>query len=131
MRSPPTASPRSRAARRHTSLHGSGARSSADRVLGELVREVAGILRRHWIQATVPAALLGAGADVVVLLHEHIAAELAVGLLLAVAFEVYVGWAELIVAADRGEGAMPGKGTRLRRAAAVTPALVAASFVAV
>jgi hypothetical protein len=79
----------------------------------------------------VPAALLGAGTDVVVLLHDHLAAELAVGVLLAVAFELYVGWAELIVAADRGEGAMPSHGTRLRRAAALTPTLVAASFVGV
>ena len=107
------------------------ARSSTDVVLAGLVGEVAGILRRHPIQALVPAALLGAGTDVVLLLHDHLAAELGVGVLLAVAFELYVGWAELIVAADRGEGAMPSHGTRLRRAAALTPPLVAASFIGV
>src|SRR3954454_14503076 len=76
-------------------------------VLPGLVREVAGILRRRWTLAVPPAALLSAGAGAVVLLRHELGAELALGVLLAVAFEFYVGWAELVVAADRGEGARP------------------------
>src|SRR3954453_6535098 len=76
-------------------------------VLSGLVREVAGILRRQWLLAVPPAALLGAGAGVVVVARKELGAELALGVLLAVAFEFYVGWAELVVAADRGEGPPP------------------------
>lgn len=75
--------------------------------------------------------MLGAGADAVVLLHEHLAAEIAVGVLLAVAFELYVGYAELIVAADRGEPPRPSPFSMLRRAVPLTPALVGASLLAV
>jgi hypothetical protein len=75
--------------------------------------------------------VLGAGADAVVLLHEHLAAEIAVGVMLAVAFELYVGYAELIVAADRGAPPRPSTLSMLRRAVPLTPALVGTSVLAV
>ena len=107
------------------------ARGASQPVLSGLTRDVARILRRHWVAAIAPAAILGAGADVVVVLRHQLGAEIAVGLLLAVAFELYVGYAELIVAADRREGPRPSMPTLLRRAAPLTPALVMASVVAV
>jgi hypothetical protein len=93
--------------------------------------EVAAILRRHRLAAIVPALLLGAGADAIVLVRHDLGAEIAVGLALAIAFELYVGYAERIVAADRAGGRRPDVGTMLREAAAVAPALVAASALAV
>jgi hypothetical protein len=100
-------------------------------VLHGLPGEVLGILRRHWAAAVWPAALLGLAADGVTLLHDNLAAEIATGLLIAVAFEVYVGYAELIVAADRGEGRRPPARVLLRRALPMTVTLVAASVIAV
>jgi hypothetical protein len=100
-------------------------------VLPGLTREVAGILRRHWWVATVPAALLGAGADALVLLRHELGAEIAIGVALAVAFELYVGYAELIVAADRSDAPRPGVLTIFRRAALLTPPLLLASIAAV
>jgi hypothetical protein len=100
-------------------------------VLRGLPREVGGILRRNWVLALPPAALLGAGTDAVVLLHDHVIAEILIGLLLAIAFEMYVGYAELIVALDRGHAPRAGLGALLRRAVPVTLPLVVASLVAV
>ena len=100
-------------------------------VLPGLVREVGGILRRQWVVAMVPAALLGAGADVLVLLRHHLEAEIAIGIALALAFELYVGYAELVVAADRSDERRPGVMAIMRGAARVTPSLLIASAVAV
>jgi hypothetical protein len=100
-------------------------------VLPGLPREVAGILRRNWVLALPPAALLGAGADAVLLLHDHLIAEIVVGISLAIAFEMYVGYAELIVARDRGHAPRTGAGPLLRRATPLTVPLVIASLVAV
>jgi hypothetical protein len=80
--------------------------------------------------AVVPAAVLGAGADAIELVRHRVGAELALGLLVAIAFELYVGYAEEIVAVDRGKESR-GVRAMLRRAAAATPALVAASCLAV
>jgi hypothetical protein len=93
--------------------------------------EVAAILHRHRLAAIVPALVLGAGADAVVLVRHDLGAEIAVGLVLAILFELYVGYAERIVAADRAGGRRPSVGAMLRDAAALTPALVAASALAV
>jgi len=100
-------------------------------VLRALGGEVAGVLRRHWVAALVPAAVLGAGAALIVLARHHLAAEIALGLLLAIIFELYVAYAELIVAADRGRGRRPPVLRMLRTAVPSTPALLVASFVAV
>jgi hypothetical protein len=100
-------------------------------VLPGLPREVAGILRRNWALALPPAALLGAGADALVLLHDHLLAEILVGVLLAIAFEMYVGYAELIVALDRGHAPRVGAGRLLHRAMPLTVPLVIASLAAV
>lgn len=107
------------------------ATSASRRVLHGLVGEVWGLLRRNWFLALPPAAVLGAGADVLVLVREHLGAEIAVGLVLALAFELYVGYAELIVHADRSGGPRPRTLALLRRAAPLTPALLVASVIAV
>ncbi len=103
----------------------------SDRVLRGLAGEVGGILRRHWFAALIPAAILGAVADTVYFVRDDIAAEVLVGLALVVAFELYVGYAELIVAADRGTGVRPPITSLLWRALPLTPALVIASLEAV
>ena len=97
----------------------------------QVAREVAALLGRHRLAAIVPALLLGAGADAVVLVRHDLGAEIALGLGLAIVFELYVGYAERIVAADRAGGRRPSIGAMLRHAATFTPALVAASAVAV
>jgi hypothetical protein len=97
----------------------------------QVAGEVTAILRRHRLAAIGPALVLGAGADALVLVRHDLGAEVAVGLALAIAFELYVGYAERIVAADRAGGHRPGVGTMLRDAATFTPALVAASAIAV
>jgi hypothetical protein len=107
------------------------AAGATERVLHGLVGEVWGLLRRNWYLALPPAAILGAGADALVLLRHDLGAEIAVGLVLALAFELYVGYAELIVHADRSGGPRPRTLTLLRRAAPLTPALLLASIVAV
>jgi hypothetical protein len=100
-------------------------------VLRGLGGEVAGVLRRHWVAALVPAAVLGAGADLILVLRHHLPAEIALGLLLAIIFELYVGYAELVVAADRAHGPRPSILRLLRAALPSTPALLIASAVAV
>jgi hypothetical protein len=100
-------------------------------VLNGLVGEVGGMTRRHLAAAAVPAAILGAGADAIEVLRHHWQAELALGFLLALAFELYVGYAEMIVAADRAPGPRPPMLQMLRRASPHAPALVLASLVAV
>jgi hypothetical protein len=107
------------------------AASASQRVLHGLVGEVWGLLRRNWYLALPPAALLGAGADVLVLVRDDLRAEIAVGLLLALAFELYVGYAELIVHADRSGGPRPRTVALLRRAAPLAPGLLLASVIAV
>jgi hypothetical protein len=100
-------------------------------VLRGLPREVAGVIRRWPLTATLPAAVLGIGADAIMLLRHHIGAEILLGVILALAFELYVGFAELIVAADRGHAPHPSMRTVLRRAVPFTPALLVASVAAV
>ena len=103
----------------------------SQRVLRGLQGEVGGIVRRHWFAALLPAAILGAGADVVFLVRHDLVAEIAVGLVLVIGFELYVGYAELIIAADRGTGVRPPMTKLLWRALPLTPALVLASLEAV
>jgi hypothetical protein len=100
-------------------------------VLSGLGREVLGFIRRHPVAAIVPALIVGAGADLIELARHHLGAEIALGLLLAIVFELYVGWAELVVAADRHESPRPVIATLARRAAVVAPPLVLASLIAV
>jgi hypothetical protein len=100
-------------------------------VLRGLVSEIAGVLRRHPVAAVVPAAVLGAGAGALEIARHHVEAEIAIGLALAMAFELYVAYAELIVAADRAGGRRPPMLQMLRRAAPRATALVVASAVAV
>jgi hypothetical protein len=100
-------------------------------LLHGLPREVAGAVRRNLAAAAVPAAVLGAGADALVVAGHHLKAQIALALSLAIAFELYVGYAELVVGADRRGGPAPRIGTLLRRAAPLSPGLAVASLVAV
>jgi hypothetical protein len=104
--------------------------SSFALVVRGLPREVGGLLRRHPVRAGAPAALLGAGAAGILLLRHHIRAEIALGLLVGLLFEFYIGYAESLVAADRRPERIH-KATLLRRATAVTPRLLVASLAAV
>jgi hypothetical protein len=88
------------------------------------------MLRRNALAALVPAALLGAGADLIELLRHDLGAEIALGITLALIFELYVGYAELLVAADRATQRLPA-GWLLRRATRFAPALLLASLAAV
>jgi hypothetical protein len=105
--------------------------SASQIVLRGLPHDVAGVIRRRAVAAAVPAALLGLGADAIILLRHHAGAEILLGVALALAFELYVGYAELIVAADRDRAAHPRMLPLLRRAAPMTPALLVASLAAV
>jgi hypothetical protein len=105
--------------------------STANVVLPGLVGQVAGVLRRNLLVAVLPAAFLGAGADALYLFRHEFGAQLALSLLLALAFELYVGYAELIVAADRLGVPAPRIGALLRRALPFTPALFIASVIGV
>jgi hypothetical protein len=99
-------------------------------VLHGLGGELLAVLNRHKIAAFAPAIVLGAGADVLELLRHHITAEIAIGLALALWFELYVGYAELLIAADH-EHVRVRVGRLLRRASVSAPALVGASLIAV
>jgi hypothetical protein len=99
-------------------------------VLHGLGGELFAVLNRHKIAAFLPAIVLGAGADVLELLRHHITAEIAIGLALALWFELYVGYAELLIAADH-EHVRVRVGRLLRRASVSAPALVGASLIAV
>jgi hypothetical protein len=99
-------------------------------VVHGLGAELWGVLKRHKIAAFLPAIVLGAGADALELLRHHVTAEIAIGLALALWFELYVGYAELLIAADH-EHIRVRAGRLLRRASVATPALVGASIVAV
>jgi hypothetical protein len=108
-------------------VSGGGART----LLRGLPREVAAVVWRHRVAAALPAAVLGAGADVLIVLGDDLGREVAVGVLLAIAFEMYVGYAELLVAADRREGPRPSLRLLLRDAWLLTPRLLLTSVPAV
>jgi hypothetical protein len=99
-------------------------------VLPGLAGEVGAVLRRQALRAFVPAAVLGAGADGLLLLRHSVLGELVLGIVIAIAFMLYVGYAELLVAADR-RGTRPSRLSLLRGAARVTPPLLVASIGAV
>jgi len=100
-------------------------------LLRGLPREVAGVISRHRLAAIAPAAALGAGADAVTLLSDDLGREIAAGIVLAIAFEVYVGYAELLVAADRGGGPRPSVAILMSRSWVLTPRLLLTSVPAV
>jgi hypothetical protein len=103
----------------------------ASPVFGGLIREVAGVIRRQPVAAVVPAAFLGAMVDTLEVLRHHLAANILLGLAIALVFELYVGYAELLIAVDRQPGARPTVLRMLRGALPLTAALLAASVVAV
>jgi hypothetical protein len=103
----------------------------ASPVFGGLIREVAGVIRRQPVAAVVPAAFLGAMVDALEVLRHHLAANILLGLAIALVFELYVGYAELLIAVDRHPGARPTVLKMLRGALPLTAGLLAASVVAV
>src|SRR4051794_25487864 len=71
--------------------------------LRPVFREAFAIVRRYPVAALLPAAALGAAADLLQLDDAGLLGTLAIGLGLAVAFELYVAYAErLVLEADRG-----------------------------
>jgi len=96
--------------------------------LRPVFREAFAIVRRYPVAALLPAAALGAAADLLQLDDPGLLRTLAIGLGLAVAFELYVAYAErLVLEADRGaERASVGR--LLRDAMPLLPRLLIASI---
>jgi hypothetical protein len=110
-----------------------GADSERGRPLeaGPLFRSVFALIARYPFAALLPAVVLGAAADTLQLVEDDLLASVALGLALALGFELYVGYAELIVVeAERGAPRIRA-GRLLRRALPLLPALVAASVIGV
>jgi hypothetical protein len=94
-------------------------------------REALALVRRYPMAALLPAAALGALSDLLQLWDTGVASEVLLGLALAVAFELYVAYAErLVLEAQRGAERV-GAGALLRAAIPLLPALLVASIPAV
>ncbi len=91
----------------------------------------AAVVRRHPVAALAPAAVLGAAADVLQLVGSSVVAEVAVGLALAIAFELYVAYAERLVIEDQRDRGRVEIAHMLRGALAFFPPLLVASLLAV
>src|SRR5512132_2473572 len=71
--------------------------------LRHVPRDVFAIVGRYPVAALLPAAALGAASDALQLWEMGVASEVLFGLVLAVAFELYVAYAErLVIEALRG-----------------------------
>jgi hypothetical protein len=96
-----------------------------------IAREVAGVIRRYPLATVGPAVGLGVGAAGLHLVHGDLLAVVLVGLLLAIAFELYVAWVErLVLEFERGARRVDVAGL-LRAARPLVPALLAASLLGV
>ena len=91
----------------------------------------AAIVRRHPVAALMPAFALGAGADSLQLVGSGIAAQVAVGVALAVAFELYVAYAERLLIEIEHENGRVEVAHLLRGALPILPPLLAAGLLAV
>ena len=96
-----------------------------------IAREVAGVIRRYPLAAVGPAAVLGVGAAGLHLVHGDLLAVILVGLLLAIAFELYVAYVERLVLEFEGGARRVSVGRLLRAAAPLVPALLGASLLGV
>jgi hypothetical protein len=93
--------------------------------------EVVGVIRRYPLAAVGPAVALGAGAAGLQFVEGDLVGVVLVGLLLAIAFELYVAYVErLVLEFERGACRVSVTGL-LRGAAPLVPALLAASILAV
>jgi hypothetical protein len=112
-------------------LKTNGDRRSATLEFRAIAREVAGVIRRYPVALLLPAALLGATADTLQLVNRSFLAVVAIGLGLALAFELYVAYAErVLLEAERGTPRI--RVTRVVRSALpLVPALLIASALAV
>jgi hypothetical protein len=93
--------------------------------------QAAAVVRRHPVAALLPAGVLGAAADVLQLVGPSVVAQAALGLALAVAFELYVAYAERLLIEDRRDRGRVEIAYMLRGALAIFPPLLAASLLAV
>jgi hypothetical protein len=94
-------------------------------------REVLAVIRRYPLATIAPAAALGAGAACLQFVNEDLVGLVLVGLLLAIAFEFYVAYIELLVLEfERGASRVRVSGL-LRGAAPLVPPLLAASILGV
>jgi hypothetical protein len=101
------------------------------RELRPVFREAFAIVRRYPAAALLPAAALGVLSDLLQLVGGGLLAAVALGLALAVVFELYVAYAErLVLEADRGAERVS-VGALLRAAAPLLPRLLLASIPAV
>jgi hypothetical protein len=94
-------------------------------------RDVVGVIRRYPLAAIAPAAALGAGAAGLQFVEGDLVGVVLVGLLLAIAFELYVAYVErLVLEFERGASSVSVAGL-LRGAAPLVPALLGASILGV
>jgi hypothetical protein len=99
--------------------------------LGHAPRDAVVLIRRYPGAALLPAVALGLASDVLQLWDSGIASEVVVGLVLGVAFELYVAYAErLVLEAELGPERIGAAG-RLRAAMPLLPPLLLASVPAV
>jgi hypothetical protein len=99
--------------------------------LRHVPRDAFNIIRRFPVASLLPAAALGAASDLLQLTHPGIVGQVLLGLALAVAFELYVGYAErLVLEADRGAETV-GVAELVRAAWPLLPALLVGSIPAV
>jgi hypothetical protein len=91
----------------------------------------AAVVRGHPVAALLPAFALGAAADALQLVGSGIAAQVALGIALGVAFELYVAYAErLLIEIEREDGHVE-IAHLLREALPILPPLLAAGLLAV
>src|SRR3954463_14937346 len=91
----------------------------------------AAVVRRHPVAALVPALALGATADALQLVGSEIAAQVVVAIALAVAFELYVAYAERLLIEAEHENGRVEVAHMLRGALPILPPLLAASLLPV
>ena len=93
--------------------------------------EVAAVIRRYPLAAFAPAVALGAGAACLQFVEGDLLGVVLVGLLLVIAFELYVAYIERLVLEFERGAVRVSVGELLLRAAPLVPALVGASIIGV
>ena len=91
----------------------------------------AAVIRRHPMASLLPAAVLGAAADVLQLVGPDLVAQVLLGIALAIAFELYVAYAErLLIEIERDDPRIEMR-RMLAGALAIFPPLLVASLLGV
>jgi hypothetical protein len=99
--------------------------------LRHVPRDSLAVVRRYPVAVLLPAAVLGAASDLLQLWDAGVASEVLLGLALAVAFELYVAYAERLVIEARRDAERVDPAALLRAAMPLLPALLLASIPAV